>query len=210
MVGASAGGDDCEVRSRTPLFRGSRCASRRRHRAAENVSRGARQQFRRALLPVARGARAGHGTAGRHTAVRACRRRFRAYRPRARGLQGTGRRHSRRRRPCAQANAIRGTSAERRRHRHAARVERHRAPLGRAHARRRRVEVCERAPPAGLRRAIDLRRHAMGRLRTERRAVVGTRARRDIGLPAGSCGGRADWPARRRNRHSSFAATVRR
>ena len=87
------------------------------------------------------------------------------------------------------------------------RVLTHRAPLGRAHARRRRVEVCERAPPAGLvSNGLQGTRFVFEPNASRCGHACATRYR----TSCGSCGGRADWPARRRNRHSSFAATVRR
>ena len=91
-------------------------------------------------------------------------------------------------------------------------VSRARHPrLGRAHADlERAVEVRQRAAAVHLPRALDLRGHAVGRLRAERRRAVGARDRHDPPVPARAVAPRRAVRAAPRKRRSSSPATARR
>ena len=83
--------------------------------------------------------------------------------------------------------------------------------LGRAHADvERAVEVRERAAAVHLPRALDLRGHAVGGVRAERRRAVGARHRHDPAVPAHAVAAAARCSAAPRRRRSSSPATARR
>ena len=83
--------------------------------------------------------------------------------------------------------------------------------LGRAHAVvERAVEIRQRPPAVHLPRALDLRRHAVGRVRAERRPAVGARQGHDPAVPAHAVARTARCSAAPRRRRSSSPATARR
>ena len=80
----------------------------------------------------------------------------------------------------------------------------------RTHHLERAVEVRQRPPAVHLPRAVDLRGHAVGGLRAQRRPAVGARHRHDPPVPARRSGGWARCSAAPSRRRSSSPATARR
>ena len=166
---------------------------------------------RRVLLPVDRHRGSADRRAQADAAGRPRARRLRAHRHRARRVQGAGQRdRARRARPRVRhqrRDAGRAQSARRQRH---PQLPRPRHPrLGRAHADvERAVEVRQRAAAVHLPRALDLRGHAVGRVRAERRPPVGARHRHDPAVPARAVARSARCSAAPRRRRSSSPATA--
>ena len=81
--------------------------------------------------------------------------------------------------------------------------------LGRADAlRQHALEVRQRAAPLHLHRGVDLPRHAVGGLRAQRPAAVGTGQADDHRVPAHAVAARARCSARRKKRRSSSGSTA--
>ncbi len=140
-------------------------------------------------------------------------RHLRAQRHRARRAQGAGQRGRARRAALRTRDQLRRAgSAEPARHQLPALLPRPRLPrLGRAHRELGpRVEVRQRPALLQLPRALDRPRHAVGRVRAERRATVGEHPRDGRRLPLQRVAQRRAARRDDRRRPSSCAATARR
>ena len=198
--------EQCEARKdRFAILDSGERAPAGRHQSG---ARHPRHQVCRALLPVGRRARPvgerrrdrpAVGPRGRHLRPR----RRRARRAQGAGQRGDPRHHRRSSARRHQARAGRAQPASR--HQRAALLPRPRQPgLGRARRHvGRGVEVHERAAALHLPRGVDRRRHAVGRIRAERRAAVGARSPDDRELLDVGVARAARCRARPRTRRSS-------